>query len=550
MIVWLLPTGMQQSTIDSGTCAAFSHDSHLLAVVVKDVVRLWDLLTNAYRPNLSGHSGWVERLMFSPDDQLLASGSYNAVQLWSVETGDCQCTLENIGSMAFSPDSKLLALGSPDGPVRVRNMAKKEEDVVFRGHAGPVEAVYFSPDGRLLASLSTDATVRIWDVQASVNGFYPSAGVESQDKLGWISAVSCSPNKRLVVVYSNPDEEISVWKATTGDLCYRLKGGHPSFSVDSQLLLSGSKDGTVRLLNVQSWNDRSFIKGCSYMPVFSPDGQLMASTSRIDCSIHIWDSQTGDDHFVFYGHSELIHDLVFSPTDQLLGSASYDCTIQLWDLETGECSHFFTMVGHPVAFAPNGSFLALSSYNSDQLRLLNPHAGTCHFNLCFPIADFGNLGYFRDTCTITFSPNSDFMAATTLPGRMVWLWDTRIGEQLLSLSCSSFKPRIEFGARSDVVFVDGIAHQIPSAHLSDAEIAELSRSVSDLQLRSSGQWVTKSSEWILWIPTEHRGSTYTIHGNQVIVGSGSGCVTFLWFDDNPESSESGNEKIPFSKNAI
>jgi WD40 repeat protein len=71
---------------------------------------------------LEGHTGLVLSVAFSPDGQLLASGSWDdTVILWDVRTGERVRTLEghtdDVNSVAFSPDGRLLASGSGDGTV-------------------------------------------------------------------------------------------------------------------------------------------------------------------------------------------------------------------------------------------------------------------------------------------------------------------------------------------------------------------------------------------------------------------------------------------------
>ena len=84
-----------------------------------DTIRLWHTSTRELKATLTGHTGGIKHIAFSPDGNTLAIGSGGTVKLWEVPTGEFKAIFAEHGNVnsniVFSPDGSTLANGSEDG---------------------------------------------------------------------------------------------------------------------------------------------------------------------------------------------------------------------------------------------------------------------------------------------------------------------------------------------------------------------------------------------------------------------------------------------------
>ena len=169
---------------------AFSPDSRWLGSSSWDcTVKLWELHGKSepgapgaitLRYTLRGHSGNVIGVAFSPDNQTVASASWdNTVKLWNLqaperdglaERGTIRLT-QRASSIAFSPDGGLLAIGEANG-IALYDTASGKEVHPFKRTPSPVPSLAFHPDRPLLISAgASDPAVQVWDVARATRRF-------------------------------------------------------------------------------------------------------------------------------------------------------------------------------------------------------------------------------------------------------------------------------------------------------------------------------------------------------------------------------------------
>lgn len=150
--------------------AAFSPDGNRLAVLGWDgKLRLWDLTSGELIATRDVTLESTSPPVFSPDGQFIAVAGRSGVAEVYRDLNAAPLELSGhsgpVNGIAFSPDSTLLVTADQSGAVRVWDYLSQQQVGELVGHNGPAFVMRFNTAGTLLASGGLDGTTRVWAVR-------------------------------------------------------------------------------------------------------------------------------------------------------------------------------------------------------------------------------------------------------------------------------------------------------------------------------------------------------------------------------------------------
>lgn len=287
-------------------------------------------------------------------------------------------------------------------------------------HEEQVKAVAYSKDGKWLLSGSDDGTAKLWDAETG----------------------TC--------MHTLSDHGMEPHRWRSGEY-QRAAVRMAAFSTDNQRLVTGSRNGIVKLWNRESGVPMREIKheisDAQYLTI-SPDHRRVAFALS-DNTVSICYAEEKCPFLTLKGHMGVVRSMSFSPNGKRLATASEDRTVKIWDLETGKCLR--TLDGHDkylqqAAFSNfnDGQWLASSD---STVRLWKANSGKLVSN--FSLKWKYSSGAVR---AITFSLKDELLAAASDAYIHVWnintktlIWRVRGHEydiNSLAISPDPIRPRL------------------------------------------------------------------------------------------------------------
>ncbi|BDA71786.1 WD-40 repeat-containing protein [Calothrix sp. PCC 7716] len=403
----------------------FSPNNQLIASASSDgTVRLWQASGKKLRI-IKAHSKRVNSVAFSPNGKMLVSGSADkSVKLWTID-GKLLRTFphnEVVNSVTFSPDGKTIASGGADNIIRLWNQQGKVL-ITLTGHTTPVTSLAWAPDGSVIASAGAsseknqtenDNTIKLW----SSNGKLLQTLKGHSDA---VFAVAWAPNSNMLASASL-DETVKLWnrdgKLLNSIQAHKQAAMSVAFSPDGKTLASAGWDKTVKLWKLDAIDKpikqpHLTLKGHSdwiSSVSFSSDGKTLASASR-DTIIKLWRWQYLPLKSI-QAYSAAVTMLSYSPDGDAFADSSEDGTVNIWSAN-GQLQH--TLIGHKgavwdISFSQNGQTIASAS--SDRTVKLWSRDGKLINTL---------EGHSKGVLSVDWAPSGEILASASRD-KSVRLW--------------------------------------------------------------------------------------------------------------------------------
>lgn len=298
-----------------------------------------------------GHTDRITAATWSPDGKSIASASSDqTVRIWNATNGSHLLTYQGhtarVNSLAWSPDSKFLISASDDQSVQVWEAATGKQLYLFHGHNGPVLTVVWSPDGKHLASAGEDKTVQVWDATTY------QLIVKYEDHSDKVHCLAWSPDGhylasggkdrklRIKELDKIREERSFLSKLLFPHYGQKIFGGYNgsinglAWSPDSKRIATVSSDQHIRVCDVSFHTE--FMIGKSWTTTknaiaWSPTNKEAVAVGGNDKTVRVWDLSTKK-QFVYYGHSDYVMTVAWSPDGSRIASGSVDRTLQVWQI--------------------------------------------------------------------------------------------------------------------------------------------------------------------------------------------------------------------------
>ncbi|MGH1437622.1 MAG: eIF2A-related protein [Lewinella sp.] len=422
---------------------AFSPDKQMILTGSWDgTAKLWSIDGNLLR-TFTGHKETVYCVAFSPDGKkVLTGGDKGIAKLWAINGKELRSyelgASKSVTSVAFSPNGNNILTGTWGGIVK-RWSLSGEELQSFNGqeegvelHEQRINSLAFSPNGEAILAGSWDGTAKLWSLTGEKLQTFSGHSAR-------VNSVAFSPNGEKILTGSS-DNTAKLWSLDGNELKsyngHKTAIGGVAFSPNGQSILIGDEDGVAKTWSLEGEELRIFMGHGRIITsvAFSPDGEEILTGSR-DGTAKLW-SLMKPLLKTFASHDSGLTSVALSPDNQTVLTGGYDGKVKLWSITGKELESFIADEEGilSVAFSPNGQSI-LTGGGNETVKLWSLN-GTM-------LQSFNHEGGMISS--VAFSPSGQQVLTGSIMGT-IKLWSLK-GKELKTITNPG-----DYGSLSSVIF--------------------------------------------------------------------------------------------------
>ena len=383
-------------------------------------IEVWDLNSQT---KISSTKGDKYHMAFSPDGNSIIVDGFRKDFVIDANTGDIKDTLNKVMRSEFSKDGDYIYGQSLEKSNTITLFYKKNLEQCIS-----IDCNY--------NSIPVANSKLTQFISISTNKINVHSGLEPDMLMyhnGNILGIDISKDNSMVATCAN-DSTAKIWEIATGEII-----GKPllhdrkvvekvKFSPDGKILATLSRDDNkVTLWDVKSGNALpvNILHKRDILDMdISPCGNYLATSGK-DCIVKCWDVNSGNIALELKGHSAKVNAVKYSPCGKYIYSASNDANIIKWDASTGKIlGRMMSSSGAGIAgiaMSNDGTILASRTYDH-RIRMWDTGTGK-------ELSGRNNEGAAHNNWIyeLNFSEDGKWLASTSADSTL-HVYDTSNGE--------------------------------------------------------------------------------------------------------------------------
>lgn len=294
---------------------AGAHDNHM---------HRWHLPLDK-KGTLEGHTSWIRRFAFHPDQKTLITGAYEGKLIWWTFRDDKPVPIRSVNAhrgfvrgVAISPDGKYVVTGGNDNLVKVWNATDGKLLAELPGHKRHVYNVAFHPNGKHFVSGDLMGVLKKWDVGT----WKHVADFEGSDILvGWDTKFQSDCGGIRGIDFSPDGKTLAVAGIT------EVTNAFAGVGTPAVVLFDWEKHKRVRLLK-----PGTSIQGHAWGLKWHKSGEFIVAVCGSRAG-HLSFFKPGEEKSFFdFKLPQVAYDLDIHPDGLQIVTALYDKTVRIYDL--------------------------------------------------------------------------------------------------------------------------------------------------------------------------------------------------------------------------